>query len=86
MTGRDFDPKLDGQATFHSDIRNPWHGIDAWKEFKYDVRHPVKFVRCCIANVNHVSKEQRLIGKLVCGVGGANVLLGLVAIAFSYLR
>ena len=24
---------------------NPWTGINAWKEFKYDARHPKQFLR-----------------------------------------
>lgn len=65
----------------NNDLRNPWHDIDAWKEFKHDMRHPVKFVRGAIANVNNVSPVQRRVGAGIAGVGLANALLGIAMIA-----
>jgi hypothetical protein len=57
---------------------NPWHGIDAWEELKYDLRHPVRFIRGTIANVNHVPRTVRRLSGGVMLIGLANVIVGLV--------
>jgi len=64
--------------------RNPWHGIDAWRELKYDLRHPVLAVRGWKANVNNVGRGARRLCVGVMAVGGANVVVALVLLAKSY--
>jgi hypothetical protein len=67
-----------------NDLRNPWHGVDAWREFKYDARHPVRMVRGAVANVNNVPRAQRQLGLAVMGVGAAQALVGVAMLVRGY--
>ncbi len=64
----------------NSDLRNPWHGINAWRELCYDARHPLTWIRNVLANVNQVPSEQRAVGWAVVGMGLLTVVLGLVIV------
>jgi hypothetical protein len=59
--------------------RNPWTGINAWKEFKYDMRHPLVFLRRALAGLRgeipQVPKLHRAVGGAAVVVGLANVLV-----------
>jgi hypothetical protein len=66
-----------------SDLRNPWHGISAWRELKYDARHPVIWIRNVLANVNGVPSEQRAVSWGIVVVGLLSMILGLVIVVFG---
>lgn len=69
---------------------NPWTGISAWRELRYDLRHPVEFHRRAWAGAMgrnpRVSGEQRVLGIGLVVVGSAQFVLGVVMIVMGLMR
>ena len=69
------------------DDRNPWTGISAWREFRYDLRHPGAFFRRGLAGARGqnpaVSDEMRWLGLACCAAGALQFLAGLLFIVAS---
>ena len=66
--------------------RNPWTGISAWREFCYDLRHPVLFHRRAVDGImgrNGISIEERVVGIGLIAVGLACFSLGLVMLVLG---
>ena len=67
-------------------LRNPWHGINAWRELKYDLRHPLLWIQNVIANVNKVPKEMRVISWAIAVVGSLSFFLAIAMIIVGHLH
>lgn len=69
--------------------RNPWKGISTWKEFQYDMRHPVLFLKRGHAGMMgrnpEISSGERIVGTVLVAMGILMMLIGVVALAAAYL-
>ena len=59
--------------------RNPWQGISDWKEFQYDVRHPILWLKRARAGLGLNP------GTVLVIVGLANMVVGFLLILHSSL-
>jgi hypothetical protein len=61
--------------------RNPWNGISDWREFRYDVEHPVLFLRRAIAGMRgripHVTLTSRILIAWVLFMGFACIIMAI---------
>lgn len=70
------------------EIRNPWRGINMWREFKWDMRHPNAMRRRALLGMKGqnplVSGHERLLGLAFVVVGLIQVVGGVAALLVAY--
>lgn len=69
-------------------LRNPWKGISVWKEFWYDVRHPIllhkRVWEGAMGRNPEVTSLERVVGIMMILVGCLMMLLGATVLFLNY--